>query len=99
MASEWATEKAKRLMDKLFINEATSNSFIPHLASALDAAREEGAREQRRLSAEAIRKEGKPHTMASENADVYAEYQRVCERCADLVEALPLPGADTTKGG
>jgi hypothetical protein len=57
---------------------------LQHTVDTIDAVR----REEREACAKVCQREGKPHTRASENADVYAEYERVCLRCAAAIRAM-----------
>lgn len=54
-----------------------------------DLERQNAALRVRAECAAICEQEGVPHTRASENADVYAEYERVCRNCAAAIRAKP----------
>jgi hypothetical protein len=75
-------ERYRSCMDESFCDPW--NTLAAMVASEFAAVRAE----ERERCAKACETEGRPHTWASENADVYAEYERVCLNCAAAIRAL-----------
>lgn len=88
MPSEWAMKKADSMISLTDPNHGDI-TYVHSLkvAAALDAAREEGAREMRGKAADVC--------TASKGYGISV----VAEDVAEAIRALPLPGADTRKGG